>query len=240
VTKYRRLLIAYTSNSRAYLRWLENGKPDSKPEDLPFRIPGEARRGDLYLIYVAGVDNSYVGWGRIETDWFRPKRGGWKGEFRVNVDEHLLRKPVTGSHVQKITGFKEPSGLKVVPSALANAVWAVARGRTKVAVDRAVEGIRTESLSKSRDDRLRLAARQRAKGKCECCLRTFGRKPDDLRRKCLVVHHKKQLKDTDQPRETKLSELAVVCANCHMMIHADPDKALTIAQLQKKLGVSAR
>jgi predicted HNH restriction endonuclease len=56
----------------------------------------------------------------------------------------------------------------------------------------------------------------------------------------LVVHHKQQLKDTDQPRETKLSDLAVVCANCHMMIHADPDQALSILQLQRRLGIPTR
>jgi predicted HNH restriction endonuclease len=31
----------------------------------------------------------------------------------------------------------------------------------------------------------------------------------------------------------------VVCANCHMMIHADPDKALSIVQLRRKLGISS-
>jgi 5-methylcytosine-specific restriction protein A len=64
----------------------------------------------------------------------------------------------------------------------------------------------------------------------------FGKKHDGLGKHCLVVHHKKQLKDTDQPRETKLSELATVCANCHMMIHSNRMKALTLAQLKKKLG----
>ena len=53
--------------------------------------------------------------------------------------------------------------------------------------------------------------------------------------KCLVVHHKKQLKDIDQPVETRVSDLAVVCANCHMMIHVNRDKALTLAQLRKSL-----
>ena len=45
----------------------------------------------------------------------------------------------------------------------------------------------------------------------------------------------KQLKDIDQPVETRVSDLAVVCANCHMMIHVNRDKALTLAQLRKSL-----
>ena len=240
MSKSSRLLIAYTSNSRAYLRWLENGRPDRTPRDSPFLIPGAARKGDRYLIYVSGSDHCFVGWGQIETDWRKAKRGGWKGEWLVQCDEHMLRKPVAGNHVAKVTGFKKPRGLQIVPNTLADSVWAVARGRSRVAVDRAVEGIRTESRSRSRNDGLRLAARQRSNGKCECCRKIFGRKPDDIRRKSLVVHHKQQLKDTDQPRETKLSDLAVVCANCHMMIHADPDQALSILQLQRRLGIPTR
>lgn len=233
-------LICFASDSRAYLKWLESGRPEDSPKGIPFAMPASARKGDRYLLYVAGSDHSYVGWGTIESNWTKAKRGAWKNVWKIMAHDRMLRKPVTGSHVEKITSFKKPRDTQVVPGRFADVVWSAVRGQSPKGADRAVEGIRTESLSKSRDDRLRLAARQRAKGKCECCLRTFGRKPDDLRRKCLVVHHKKQLKDTDQPRETKLSELAVVCANCHMMIHADPDKALTIAQLQKKLGVSAR
>jgi 5-methylcytosine-specific restriction enzyme A len=33
------------------------------------------------------------------------------------------------------------------------------------------------------------------------------------------VHHKKPLADRTTPSETKLSDLAIVCANCHAMIH---------------------
>ena len=60
-------------------------------------------------------------------------------------------------------------------------------------------------------------------------------KKDEKSEKCLVVHHKKQLKDTDQPVETRVSDLAVVCANCHMMIHSNRERALTLVQLRKLL-----
>jgi 5-methylcytosine-specific restriction protein A len=94
----------------------------------------------------------------------------------------------------------------------------------------------TESRSRSRNAGLRLAALQRAGGVCEGCGVNFAKRHGGLGSKCLVVHHKKQLKDTDQPVETKLSDLAVVCANCHMMIHVNRDKALTLSQLKKRLG----
>jgi len=233
-------LICFASDSRAYLKWLESGKPDASPKGVPFGLPAAARKGDRYLLYVAGSDHTYVGWGTVESDWVKAKRGTWKNVWSIRASDRMLKRPVIGTHVERVTGFKKPRGTQVVPGALADVVWSVVRGQSHKGADRAVEGIRTESRSKSRDDRLRVAARQRANGKCECCRRTFGRTSEDIRQRCLVVHHKKQLKDTDQPRETKLSELAVVCANCHMMIHANPDKALTIVQLQKKLGVNIR
>jgi 5-methylcytosine-specific restriction enzyme A len=37
------------------------------------------------------------------------------------------------------------------------------------------------------------------------------------------VHHLKQLARSDEPVETRLEDLAIVCANCHMMIHRDGD-----------------
>ena len=33
------------------------------------------------------------------------------------------------------------------------------------------------------------------------------------------VHHRRPLSDRTRPSETRLSELVVVCANCHVMIH---------------------
>ena len=229
------VLICYTSNSKAYSSWLENGRPASKPTDVPFFLPEETSNGDKYLLYVGGIDRTYVGWGTVETNW-RPGTKGWKGEEVVMTTEHLFKEPISGEDVFAATGFKPPRSEKVVDKDLATLVWKTARGKKMGLVDRAVEGILTESRSRSRNPGLRLAALQRAGGKCECCGVNYGRKHGGLGSRCLVVHHKNQLKDTDQPRETKLSELAVVCANCHMMIHSNRDKALTLNQLRKKLG----
>ena len=111
----------------------------------------------------------------------------------------------------------------------------MARGKPLSQTDRVVEGILTESRSRSRNAGLRQAALQRSGGRCEGCGVNFEKKAGGLGKHCLVVHHKKQLKDIDQPVETKLSELAVVCANCHMMIHSNKNKALSLNQLKKRL-----
>lgn len=228
-------LICYTSDSRAYIKWLENGRPASKPSDVPFVLPDETRNGDRFLFYVGGRDQTFVGWGTINSNW-RVGTKGWKGEEFVQTVWHMFREPVSGADVLAATGFRMPRVEKVVEESLSTAVWRAARGKPLSQTDRAVEGILTESRSRSRNAGLRLAALQRAGGVCEGCGVNFAKKHTGLGRHCLVVHHKKQLKDTDQPVETKLSDLAVVCANCHMMIHANRDKALTLSQLKKRIG----
>jgi hypothetical protein len=97
------LLIACASSSRDYLQWLESGKPDKSPEDVPFQWPEKARKGDRYLLFVAGSDSTYVGWGTVTSDWSKGRSGAWKGEWFITRDDHLLRTPVLGSHVLKAT-----------------------------------------------------------------------------------------------------------------------------------------
>jgi len=228
-------LISYTSDSDAYLDWISLGRPNQRPRDVPFCMPNETRKGDRYLLFVGGVDNAFVGWGKVWSDW-KPGRGQWRGHDRVECEDHFFREPRPGSDVEALTGFRVPRRDVVVPDEFAAEVWRAATGKGPKPTDRAVEGILAESRSRNRHPGLRLAALQRAKGRCECCGINYQRRADGLGLKCLVVHHKKQLKDTDQPRETRLSELAVVCANCHMMIHANSAKALSISQLRARLG----
>jgi predicted HNH restriction endonuclease len=52
----------------------------------------------------------------------------------------------------------------------------------------------------------------------------------------LQVHHRKQLASNDSPRLTKLRDLAVLCANCHMLVHMDPYKAIAVEKLRKMLA----
>lgn len=228
-------LICYTSDSRAYIKWLESGQPASKPADVPFDLPYRTRNGDRYLLYVGGCDQTFVGWGTVESNW-RDGTKEWKGEEIVHTVDHMFREPVSGEDVLAATGFKPPRFEKVVEESLSTAVWRAARGKPLTQTNRAVEGLLTESRSRSRNAGLRLAALQRAGGVCEGCGVNFAKKHSGLGRHCLVVHHRKQLKDTDQPVETKLSDLAVVCANCHMMIHMNREKALTLSQLKKRIG----
>lgn len=52
---------------------------------------------------------------------------------------------------------------------------------------------------------------------CECCgQRTQDTYPSE--KVIYEVHHRKPFADDDQPRETKLADVAIVCPNCHVAI----------------------
>jgi hypothetical protein len=231
------LVIAYESNTARLLRAIENGWDDSDPDEVAFRLPDGAKNGDRVLYFVGGKFQYFFGSGLLESSERIGKSGSWKGvTYWLTSPLRTLAEPVPGRDVEVVTGFKIPRSKCIVPAAIEKDVWKVARGKPLIEIDRAMEGAATEARSRYRNSKLRQTALQNARGICECCGVNYGRKNDGLGRHCLVVHHKKQLRDTEQPKETKLSELAVICANCHMMIHSNRDKALTINQLRKKLG----
>jgi hypothetical protein len=58
---------------------------------------------------------------------------------------------------------------------------------------------------------------------------------DALGVRVLQVHHRKQLAVVDRPRVNRLADLPVVCANCHVLIHADPRRAMRHEDLGRRL-----
>lgn len=101
----------------------------------------------------------------------------------------------------------------------------------------AIEGTKTEVVQKQtkRSRKLRDKALNLAHGVCSVCKRDFSELLRGRAVRVLQVHHCKQLAPSDKPKVTKLSDLAVVCANCHLLLHLDPKNALSIAALREML-----
>ena len=104
-------------------------------------------------------------------------------------------------------------------------------------VAHAVEGIAREITvtERSRSDALRRAALKRAKGVCEACGTDYSKLLGGLGERVLQVHHRQQLSLADEPKVNGLDDVAVVCANCHLMIHADISKAIPVEELRHRL-----
>ena len=98
-----------------------------------------------------------------------------------------------------------------------------------------VEGIARESivLSRSRSAVLRQEALKLSNGICEGCGVDFSLILSGRGLRALQVHHKKQLALRETPEATSLADLAVVCANCHAIIHTDPKNAMPVHELRE-------
>ncbi len=105
---------------------------------------------------------------------------------------------------------------------------------TAIAEAEAVEGLKTEinAYVRGRSRQLRDAALEKANGICCVCDIDYKDILNGKGIRVLQVHHRNQLAASDTPRVTKLSELAVVCANCHSLIHMNPRKAIEIDKLR--------
>lgn len=66
---------------------------------------------------------------------------------------------------------------------------------------------------------------------CEVCRFDFFEVYGEIGRDYAQVHHLKPLSDRARPSQTKLTELAVVCANCHVMIHRGGGEPRPLADL---------
>lgn len=95
--------------------------------------------------------------------------------------------------------------------------------------------IEHRGYQRKRDQKLKRAAMDAAKGVCTVCEVDYSKLLGGKGVRVLQVHHKEQLPQYDTPRLNTLSDLAVVCANCHALIHTDSKKALVIEALKSML-----
>ncbi len=100
-----------------------------------------------------------------------------------------------------------------------------------------IEGLRSEyrALRSKRSRRLRNKALALANGVCAVCRRDFSEVLDGLGRRVLQVHHCEQLSARDVPSVTRLTDLAVVCANCHLLLHLNNHKTMRVKQSRNLL-----
>ncbi len=104
----------------------------------------------------------------------------------------------------------------------------------RVADESDIEGLRTEyrATKSKRSRRLRNMAFIKANGMCAVCGRNFNNFLGGRAIRVLQVHHRDQLSLRVSPAVTKLDDLVVVCANCHLLLHLDSKKALSVDELR--------
>lgn len=161
----------------------------------------------------------------------------WERLLNPDVDVPLLLAEFKKGKLASMHWTPQSSGVQI-PDEITEeleAKWAAHVGKTPLAVVAtdaelaAVEGAERLSLvrHRKREQSLREAkvsgAKKTGNGKLKCevprCSFDFESVYGELGRDYAQVHHLKPLGDRTTPSETKLSDLAIVCANCHAMIH---------------------
>ena len=71
---------------------------------------------------------------------------------------------------------------------------------------------------------------------CEVCGFDFFKMYGELGEGFIECHHKKPLSEIEAETITKMNDLALVCANCHRMLHRKLD-TLSISELKKLIKI---
>ena len=90
-------------------------------------------------------------------------------------------------------------------------------------------------LTQGRNRTLRDKALQQAMGRCAACGRDYSKVLDGAGKRVLEVHHRRQLSLRETPELTRVTDLAVVCANCHRLLHVNQAKTLKVEELKRRL-----
>ncbi|MGD9857404.1 MAG: hypothetical protein AB7U20_20870 [Planctomycetaceae bacterium] len=152
----------------------------------------------------------------------------WQHQRRVNWTPGFQAIPLQVGRPQIVT----------LVELTADDVNRIERGVSQCFADEsAIEGTRTEIVQfrRERNQSLRNKAFRAANGTCCVCGRDFSKLLGGRGVRVLQVHHCKQLASSDKPTKSTMSDLAVVCANCHLLLHLDSKNALSIEDLRKLL-----
>lgn len=176
-----------------------------------------------YSVFITMVTDNTVAVAKIKTSrrWnFTLKNDQLHvthGSF-INIGEYYRAKLITEAHASNFT----PNASTV---------------HFQLQTMEAIEGLAKESVraTRSRNGQLREAAIRQSRGVCEACLRDFSVLLGGLGARALQVHHKNQLAQSDNEVITSLDDLAVLCANCHCIVHADRDQPMRVEHLKMLL-----
>ncbi len=100
----------------------------------------------------------------------------------------------------------------------------------------AIEGERRhkETISILRDPEIVKLKKSKSDYRCEVCGFKFEEKYGEIGRNYIAAHHLDPLKEREKASKTTLDDLALVCDNCHRMLHRK-DPPLTIKELKSLL-----
>lgn len=224
----------------------------TRPEGVEgdwWTINSHARPGDIMIFYLKSPFKVFVASGVVDgkPERHRPGSGDWYDKYTVDIKgvrmllRHVPFSKVRERFVERWPWLKQPRGSTRVPSLIVEEFLHFLHvnmpANARFAEEGDIEGTKTEIMQTraKRSDRLRRLALDAANGVCCVCRRNFSKVLGGRGIRVLQVHHRNQLCAYQSPAITKVSQLAVVCGNCHLLLHLDPDKALEVDELRAML-----
>ena len=92
---------------------------------------------------------------------------------------------------------------------------------------------RTRERNRSAVERKKRQATERGALRCEACGFSFEEFYGDIGKGIIECHHNQPLSEVEEGHETRLQDLALVCANCHRVIHSTKTW-LPVAELRER------
>lgn len=222
---------------------------EDKPGSPSIRVPGRpgATTKEITLFLIAKEAGTfYIRW---VDRWLSAGVAVDVGHRFKEELEQLFGSAVNGRqmHVEKAVPLEKVARnfaqLEAILRRAVEGIWDSGAGRSEtsassaaiqIADESAIEGVATEAraIRTSRSAKLRDLALKASGGVCEACEVNFGATLAGKGWRVLQVHHRNQLSLRDEPQITSASELAVLCANCHMLVHLNPGSALPVSKLR--------
>ncbi|HOQ98979.1 MAG TPA: HNH endonuclease [Anaerolineae bacterium] len=154
-----------------------------------------------------------------------PYRTAWRHQIPVDWDDEF-------PPVRMLLGAEQLTVKELTPADVAQIESAI-RSRCQSADQaEALEGelYRAEAAFRSRNRALILAKKANSGYRCEACGLMFEDICGEIGQEFIVAHHKRPI--ASGPEKTTLNDIALLCANCHAMIHRH-DPPLTVEGLRR-------
>jgi 5-methylcytosine-specific restriction protein A len=229
-------------------------QPTPGHKSVAFRLPGPiGGKPDWLTLFVLSTG------GTVYNDWHERWRKVGVSNESIRRYEKALKASLGSNFFLHPSAFARATDLAVVAEEWKSFERAVRRAARaiRIAVDdrvrhgvnssamggriEALEGqlIERRIMTRGRNAPLRQKALAMSDGKCEACGTNFGMLLGGRGWRVLQVHHRNQLSDLSEPTITKTEDLAVVCANCHLLIHADRAAPLPLEALRAQLEMTS-
>ena len=223
----------------------------ARQNSISVRLPGPVGSAQewltLYVISVAGT--FYTNWLYRWVNVGAPKDVANRYKTRLNeligpVVHHptAYRKAVplsTVAHnIEPVKAAVRAAAVALRSAVRKTAAAQAARAGTGAASPVDIENTLREAkvLLRKRSRRLRAEALRRSRGVCAACGTDYSVVLGGRGLSIQQEHHRRQLAATDMPVVTAVEDLAVVCANCHALIHCDPKSAIAVDDLHVLLA----